>query len=202
MNAFVYLEGGGSGANSKELQIGCQKGFHKLLEKCGFTGRMPRLVPCGGRHAAFDNFKTAHAAKGSCDYVAMLIDSEEPVSDLEATWAHLRNRDKWEKPDQAADNQVLFMTTCMETWIVADRAALREHFQSRLQDSALPPLSDLEDRDRHKIQDRLSHATRECSNHYQKGKRSFEILALLDPVALEKHLPSFARARRILREKL
>jgi len=97
---------------------------------------------------------------------------------------------------------VLFMTTCMETWIVTDRAAMKEHYGSKLQSSALPPPVNLENRDRHDVQDKLIHATRDCPNAYSKGKRSFEIPAKLTPATLEKHLPSFARTRRILDRKL
>jgi len=90
----------------------------------------------------------------------------------------------------------------METWVVADRDALRKHYGSKLQVSALPPLVQLEGRGRHDVQDRLAHATRNCKNAYTKGKRSFELLARLTPAVLEEHLPSFVRTRRILNDKL
>ena len=67
---------------------------------------------------------------------------------------------------------------------------------------ALPPLVDLEKRARHDVQDSLTRATRDCSNAYAKGKRSFEVLAKLSPATLEKHLPSFVRVRRILNSQL
>ena len=129
----------------------------------------------------------------------MWVDSEDPVADVEKTWAHLKARpdDNWDRPKGATDDQVLLMTTCMETLIVADRAALREHYKSNLQESALPPLENLEQRHRHDVQEKLLHATRDCSNQYTKGKRSFEILGKLNPDKLEQ-LPSFKRARRIL----
>ncbi len=94
------------------------------------------------------------------------------------------------------------MTTCMETLIVADRAALEEHYKTKLQNSALPPLVDLESRTRDDVQDRLARATRNCSNQYAKGKRSFEILGKLTPATLAGHLPSFVRTRRILDQRL
>lgn len=203
MSATLYLEGGGSGPDSKALQSRCREGFRKLLEKCDFKLRMPRTFACGGRASAFDDFKTAHRNKAAGDYVAMLIDSEDPLADLEAAWEHLTLRpgDNWEQTAGATDEQVLFMTTCMETWIVADREALRKHYGSKLQSSALPPLTNLEARGRHDVQDGLAHATRNCSNAYTKGKRSFEVLAKLTPEVLDQ-LPSFARARRILNENL
>jgi len=197
VRAHLYIEGG----ESKEDQIRCREGFRKLLEKVGFLGKMPRLSACGGRGAAFDDFKTAHVTCRAGNYVAMLVDSEKPVDDIEKTWDHLKIRDGWEKPSGALDEQVLLMTTCMETWIVADRVSLREHYGHKLQESALPPLNNLESRNRHQVHDRLAHATRLCSKAYAKGKRSFEVLGVLNPSALSP-LPSFARVVRILTNKL
>jgi len=199
VSATVYLEGGG---DSKELRARCREGFSKLLENCGFKGRLPRLTACGGRRAVFDRFTVDHLSKGATDYVAMIVDSEDPLASLDATWEHLRNRDKWEKPAGVVDEQVLLMTTCMETWIVADRKALASHYGAELQAAALPPLAGLEQRPRHDVQDKLARATRNCTNAYEKGKRSFAVLAVLSPDALQQYLPSFARARRILDEKL
>lgn len=194
MSAHLYIEGG----ESKEDQIRCREGFRKLLEKAGLSGRMPRLTACGGRESAFDDFKTAHAMRKRGDYIAMLIDSEDPVKDLDMPWAHLKSRDNWDKPVGATDEQVLLMVTCMETWIVADQAALQSHYGSKLQQSALPPLTDLENRHRHDLYDKLVHASRDCSNAYAKGKRSFELVAKIDPIVLKQHLPSFVRVCRIL----
>jgi hypothetical protein len=163
---------------------------------------MPRLVACGGRDTAFDAFKIALVMKPAGQLVALWIDSEEPLADLEAAWAHVQQRDRWARPEGAEDEQVLFMTTCMETWFVADRAALQAHFGNGLQASALPPLNGLEDRPRHDVQDKLMHATRNCSNPYAKGKRSFEVLGKLDPGGLADRLPSFLRVRRILNARL
>ncbi len=199
MKKVIYLEGGG---DSKELHTRCREGFRKLLEKCGYEGNMPKLVACGGRGGAFEDFRMAHGNRAAEDFIAMMIDSEDPLNDTEAAWDHLRAIDNWEKPAGALDEQVLFMTTCMETWIVADRDRLRNHYGSRLQVSALPPLQSLEERNRHDIQDALSHATRNCTNAYRKGKRSFEVLSKLEPPALRPHLPSFRRNIEILDAKL
>ena len=98
-----------------------------------------------------------------------------------------------DKPDGASDEQVLFMTTCMETWIVADRITLKACYGHKLQENALPPLESLENRSRNEVHEKLVHATRNCSNAYRKGRRSFEVLELLSPDTL-KSLPSFARA--------
>ena len=157
MSAHLYIEGGASGKDSKEEQIRCREGFRKLIEKAGFKAdkKMPRLSACGGRACAFDDFKTAHANPKVGHYIAMLVDSEDPPADVEKTWEHLKRRDGWEKPAGAEDEQVLFMTTSMETWIVADRESLREHYGHELQVNALPPLANLEARGREEVHDKL-----------------------------------------------
>ena len=204
MNAYIYLEGGASGANSKELSIRCQQAFHTLLDQMGFKGRKPRLVACGGRSAVYDRFCTALKVCGT-GYIAMWIDSEEPILNPEATWQYLNQVTtvpKWNRPPEAEDEQVLFMTTCMETWIVADRASLRKHFKNELNENPLPAMLNLESRSRGDVQDALERATKDCKNAYAKGRRSFDILEKLDPAVLKQHLPSFARVDRILKAKL
>jgi hypothetical protein len=66
VSSRLYIEGG----ESKEDQIRCREGFRKLIEKAGFTGRLPRLSACGGCGAAFDDFKTAHAGQKTGEYIA------------------------------------------------------------------------------------------------------------------------------------
>jgi hypothetical protein len=195
----IYLEGGG---DSNEQRIRCREGFRKLMEKCGFAGRMPRLVACGGRGAAFDHFSTAHETAVDSDYVALLVDSEDPMADIEAAWTHLAVRDGWDRPPDADDKQVLLMTTCMETWVVVDRGALARHYGKKLQTTALPPLVDMELRPRRAIQAGLVQATKKCANAYAKGKPSFEVLGELEPKELMPHLPSFVRVVRILNKIL
>lgn len=202
MSAKLFVEGAAHGPNSKLLQSRCREGFRKLLEKCGFSGRMPQIVACGSRGAAYDDFCAAHANAIGTTFVALLVDSEDPVSNIEQTWAHLKVRDNWDRPIGATDEQVLLMTTCMETWIVTDRTALQKHYGSRLQVNTLPALQDLEVRDRHSIQTDLQRATRECKNAFEKGKRSFAILRELDPGELRKYLSHFTRCERVLSDKL
>ena len=199
MSARIYLEGGG---DSKAGKIACQKGFRNLLEKCGLKDRMPRLVACGSRNSAYDDFRAAQQNGATVDYIALLVDSEAPVADINATWEHLRQRDRWQRPAGADNEQVLLMTTCMETWIVADRAALAAHYGQRLQDSALPATDNLESRRRGDVQSGLERATRNCSEPYAKGPHSFTVLGRLNPDTLEPLLPSFRRARRILAGRL
>jgi len=200
VKAKIYLEGGG---DSKELHVRCQQGFRELFEKSGFKDRMPRFIACGGRNSVYGDFCIAVNGNNP-EFIAMLIDSEGPLDDINKTWDHLTiKQDKWDRPQGATNEQVLFMTTCMETWIVADRDTLRDHYGQNLQESALPAVnSNLENLDRHNVQKQLRKATENCSNFYKKGKRSFIILGKLNPEILKEHLRSFTRTIQILQEKL
>ena len=195
----LCIEGGG---NTRGAQAPCREAFRELLVKAGFSSRSLQVAACGSRNNALKEFRIALSKAKSGDFVALLVDSEAPIADIEKTWAHLKAHDYWDKPEGVTDEQVLLMTTCMETWIVADRSALEDHYGAKLQVSALPPLQDLETRNRHDVQDQLEKATRNCTNAYKKGKRSFVVLATLDPEVLSQHLPSFARVVRILNQKL
>ena len=106
-------------------------------------------------------------------------------------------------PPGATDEQVLLMTTCMETWIAADRSAVSALYDKCLQVSALPTVNNLESQDRVTVQKSLFHATRNCIGPYEKGGgKSYEILGEINPASIEPLLPSFKRARDILDRKL
>ena len=197
----MYLEGGG---NSKEGKVRCREGFRKLFERCGFTGRMPALVACGSRNNAYDDFETALSKAAVADFTCLLVDSEEPVADVDKPWDHVSQKtdDKWPRPAGADDEQLMLMTTSMETWIVTDREALKAHFGPRLSESALPPVQNMEQRNRHHILRALQDDSKDCPGTYAKGPKSFELLGKLSPDVLEQHLPSFRRSRGILNDKL
>ena len=169
-----------------------------------FTGgRLPRVMPCGSRHDAYEDYRNALTNVSGDDLILLLVDSEDTIANINNTWEHLRRRDNWWRPPNAVDEDVLLMSTCMETWIVADRSTLREHFGQHLNENALPPLTDLESRHRHRdIQDRLRQATRHCPAPYSKDPKSYVVLGKLKPEVIEQYLPSFRRARDILNRNL
>ena len=191
MNVKIYIEGGGDG---KLQQVQCREGFRKLFESAGFIGRMPRTFAGGGRRSTFDAFKTAVAVGSQDTTPVLLVDSEDPVT-ASTAWEHLQAREGWERPGDVTDDQAQLMVTCMETWIMADRAALNRAFGSSLQTSALLPVTALEARPRDAVQDALVHATRDCGRDkaYSKGRRSFQVLAFLNPETLKQRLPHFQR---------
>ena len=160
---------------------------------------MPRIVACGSRNDAIDNFKTSREREP--DVLALLlVDSEDPVADIERTWEHLRLRpgDQWIRPNGATDEHVFLMTTCTETWICADLAALRAYFGQAFRENAMPSMADMEERPRGEVLAALKQASAGCKKQYEKNQ-AFALVGQLSPDALDV-LPSFARMRRLLRE--
>jgi hypothetical protein len=195
----LYVEGGG---DSKEQHARCREGFRKLLVKSGFTGKMPRIVAGGGRTATFDQFKTSVRSAGPNDFPILLVDSEDVVADNTTAWVHLKIRDDWDRPDGVVEDQAQLMVTCMETWLMADRVALRAYFGRSLNEGQLFSTDALETRQRQIVHDALAEATRHCKKNYRKGERSFEILAALDPKTLKKILPHFLTLLQTLENHL
>jgi hypothetical protein len=52
----IYVEGGG---DWDDLKTRCRRGFKRFFEKAGLTGRLPKVIACGGRNSAFKMFRTA-----------------------------------------------------------------------------------------------------------------------------------------------
>ena len=191
---MLYVEGGGSRA---ALKSQCRKGFHDLLTRAGFTGRLPRVVACGPRNAAFDRFQTSLG--GTTGYSLLLVDSEAPVASANqpgnpsGAWRHLESQDGWRRPRAARNDQAQLMVTCMETWLVADRAALHSHFPDMNQNS-LPSSVGLESRRKQDVSAALDSATSpSLKGRYDKRRDSFDLLGKSDPAALKRELPHFQR---------
>ncbi|MCC7491414.1 MAG: DUF4276 family protein [Fimbriimonadaceae bacterium] len=197
----LYFEGACRGVpHGKDLRISARSAFAVLIQKLGL--RPPKLVACGSRNDAYEQFCGAHNLAQAAQFVALLVDSEDPVRDLKRIWSHLNARDGWSRPDGAAEDQVMVMVTCMEAWIAADRATLFSAAGPRFEPGGLAAPQNVETTDRASLLRDLEHATRNCSRPYQKGRRSFELLAELDPAVLRTHLASFRDFEAKLRAKL
>lgn len=204
MSVTVYVEGGGRRA---ELNNQCRLGFQKLLIKAGFSGRLPKVVPCGPRERAFRSF--SNALRAGAEYPILLVDSEDVVADANlpdanpsGAWAHLSRRDGWTWPADAQDDQAQLMVATMETWLLADRQKFIAYFPG-INRNALPPDSDLERRSKEDVAEALEQATQPSSKgRYHKGNHSFDLLGEVDPDELERRLPHFRRFIEALRARL
>lgn len=179
----LYVEGGGE---SNLLRTECRRGFSEFLKKAGLGGHMPRVVACGSRQEAYNDFCTA-LSKG--DPAMLLVDSEDPVAAMQPPlqpWLHLLNRhgDNWAKPAMANDDQCHLMVQCMETWFLADCQTLETFFGQGFNAKALPTTANpIEGIAKLQVYQSLNNATRNCKTKapYGKGEHSFKLLALIDP---------------------
>ena len=83
-----------------------------------------KLVCCGPRNEAFQRFRDAINSRDDAVNV-LLVDAEGPVN--QSPRRHLRDRDGWNLSFTREDTVHLMVQT-METWIVADQAALTSYY--------------------------------------------------------------------------
>ncbi len=104
---------------------------------------MPRVVACGSRQNAYDDFCIAVKKAGKNEIPFLLVDSESKVSrkNMHDPWEHLKNSDHWEQPKPASGRQAHLMVQMMEAWFMADkknlnefygRASMRVHYLNKL----------------------------------------------------------------------
>ncbi len=184
MTIKVYVEGGGD--HNKALQTECRKGFSEFFQKSGLGGRMPRVVACGGRRRAYDNFRTSHENRQN-ELPILLVDSESPIV-ADSPWEHVRAspEDQWEQPDGASNDQIHFMVVTMEAWFHADKETLRVYYGAAFRTASLSQRTDVEAIAKPDLFDGLNRATRDCQKgEYSKGEDSFRILARIDPLKVK-----------------
>ena len=197
----VYIEGGGDGNSG--LIVACQKGFREFLANAQINVGKVKLIPCGNRGRALKNFRLA--LKNGL-IALLLVDSEGPVhanhqsgdSETWRPWSHLESRpdDGWKLPEGATEQDCHLMVQCTESWLIADRAALRHFFGQHFKAARLPaPTAKIESIPAEAIIKSLKLATSECETKrpYDKGAHSFELLSRIDPAKVKAASPWAAR---------
>lgn len=204
----LYVEGGGETA---ALKTACREGFTTFITKAGLT-RRPRVVACGSRQDAYDSFCTA-IANGQRAF--LLVDSEAPVATQSQQgdpaawnpWLHLKHRpgDNWDQPPGSADADCHLMVQCMESWILADREALKGFFGQGFKANQLPPSgSPSESIGKDTIYQALARSTQDCKTkaQYGKGEHSFKLLISIDPAKVGDASPWAKRFIDTLKAKM
>ena len=185
MTATLYVEGGGDG---RSLRARFREGWREFLRSAG-AARGVKIVRGGGRDQTFGRFAKAVTDAGPGAAVLLLVDSEDPVAAGHTVWEHLAARDHWTPPGGAGDDQAFLMVQVMETWLLADRDALRAYFGAGFRENAIRAWPDLEDVPKEMVFAALERATGSCSKRYAKGRISFELLAQIDPARVEAACP-------------
>lgn len=176
----IYVEGGGDDRKSLGL---VRQAFREFF--CEFRGRMPRIISCGSRGAAYEDFMTAlriAARNGSPGLIILLVDAEAEVRVASAK-QHLSERDRWDLRG-IDDDQVHLMVQAIEAWMIADRGALRDYFGQGFSENPLPgrPPETIPKDD---LKRALKEAGRETNKKgYNEIADGTAILAMLDPATV------------------
>ena len=177
-------------------------GFSSFFDKASLAGRMPRVVACGGRQAAFDKFRTALHSSNEEEFIVLLVDSEGPVAEGRGPWHHLRTQDGWDRPSAASDENAHLMVECMENWFLADKDGLAAYFGPGFNRNRLPARADVERVAKIRVLDGLKNASRQSrKGEYGKGRHSFDILEQADSVSILAASPHAKRLVDTLKEK-
>jgi hypothetical protein len=187
----IYVEGGG---NTGALQSECRRGFHEFFAKFIPRGKQPKVIACGSRTEALDDFRKA-LGQYPDEHIVLLVDAEAPVNPDQTIWEHLKHRDGWDPPKGATDDNTHLMVQCMESWFLADGETLASYFGQGFQDSALPRNPNIEDIAKSTVFRALEAATRQTKTKgkYSKSEHSFRILALIDSNKVRRASPHTER---------
>lgn len=200
VNVSVYVEGGGPGKN---WRIKCRQGFRGFFEKAGLAGHMPRVYPCGSRDNTLKDFRVAQSETNSDEIPLLMVDSEAPASSDRSPWQHLRNRDRWERPEGARDEQAHLMVQCMESWFLADVSALESFFGAGFRGASLSRRDDIEEIPKHDVFNQLYSASRNSKKGaYDKSLHSFDILGQINPARVTERSWFAKRLLESLKELL
>jgi hypothetical protein len=184
----VYVEGGGPSAKHKNATA-CRKAFSEFFGKVlGDDKPRPKIVASGSRDEAYHDF--CRSLKNDSDtFAILLVDSEDPVPTGKTAMAHLKDRDHWTAP--MPDEQVHLMVQCMESWFLADKAALAKYYGNKFKATALPQNPKIEGISKQDVMKGLEGATKatETKGAYHKTKHGFEILERIDPAAVRQASP-------------
>lgn len=193
----IFVEGGGN--NNTDLKSQCRKAFCNFFKKAGLDNRLPRVIACGGRTDAYNDFYKSVRNK---ENAFLLIDSEDVIDDKfdignnnnqdGSPWEHLNNtkENQLTKPKDVSDKQCHLMVTSMETWLLADVNALSEYFGKKFKGESLPRHNNLERIDKNNVLEAINKAAKDTAKkRYEKGRDSFCILGMIDPALVQEKSP-------------
>ncbi len=189
MSLRIYVDGGG---DQRVTSSQCREGFAEFFRKVVVPGKQPKIIACGSREAAFDDFKIA-LKKYTDDFVMLVVDAEGAVQG--SPWAHLG----WAKPANATDDHAHLMVQIMESWFLSDRGMLAEYFGQGFNANALPgSANNIEGIPKDDVLEGLKRATSNLKtkkpySDRTKVQHGFALLALVDPAKVKSASPQAQR---------
>lgn len=194
---------------TKQTEAGLRAGFRSFFKSldplADRQGINIQLIMCGGRKQAYHNFLNAIADYPNA-FNVLLVDSEDPVSDINKPWQHLKNReeDKWDSKG-IDDGHCHLMVQAMEAWFIVDLDTLRQFYGEKFMDHKI--IRGLEQNytvDRvsvYNLEHWLKQATKDTSRgKYSKTKHAPKLLELLNVDLVRQNCPSCDRLFKTIEE--
>ena len=194
----IYVEGGGGAAGER-----CKKAFASFLRKAGFAGRMPKVLACGSRQDALEDYE---AAIDNGDEAILLVDSEGPVDESCQAgddfgnwkpWKHLEKAslkaNRLKRPAKADERDCHLMVECTENWSAADTCAVQDYYGAAIPKDELARLEKPELISKADVLKLLKNVARQSpilgKREYEKGKHTFELLKNANPEKVAEKCP-------------
>ncbi|MGM0492332.1 MAG: DUF4276 family protein [Armatimonadota bacterium] len=174
----IYVEGGGGERRGlQQLRLAFREFFSE------FAGSMPKVVACGGRGAAYEDFMMA-VRQSPSSAILLLVDAERPVSGDSSTQHLADPPDRWDLRG-IPDDRVHLMVQTIEAWMVADPDALSAYFGNGFNENALPGRRNPEEIPKDDLKRALEQAGRDTKKKgYHEINDGTEILKRLDPATV------------------
>lgn len=197
----VYVEGGGDTvAQAKPLREALATWIQQAVPE---ATRQPRVIACGGRGSAFEEFCLGVKANPAA-FNILLVDSEAPLAEGAKRWAHVaaRQGDGWETPAGIGEDNLHFMAQAMESWLCADPDALERYFGDGFKAAKLPRRKNLEEEPKADLSEKLDAATRPSRRGpYRKGAH-LDLLGHTKPALVIARCPHAGVFVDVLRARL
>jgi hypothetical protein len=193
---LIYIEGGGDTRKTKDpLTKGFRDFLKELFELADKKRFKMRLILCGGRKEAFDDFEMAMIADPTA-FNVLLIDSEAPVATITEPWQHLKSRvgDEWAKSANYSKESCHLMVQTMEAWFMADQEAVANYYGKGFQKNALPKNLKIEEIPKSDLEPKLKKAASETKKgEYQKIDHGSELLSRISAQKVRDASPACER---------
>jgi hypothetical protein len=186
----IYAEGGGGKDSKASLRAAFTQFLNKTRNDDEGARTTLRVVMCGSRQETFEAFRLGtrdHAESA----VLLLVDAEGRVAGTERE--HLVVQDRWDL-SFAKDDSIHLMTQLMESWFVADPAALAQFYGQGFAAGSIPKRKNVEEIPKADVEKALKDATRNTQpGEYHKTRHAPKILESLDPATVRARAPGCDR---------
>lgn len=189
MKVRLYVEGGPVGVNSDALRA-FRTAFKRHLVRLDSRLKDMEVVARGSVHTTIKSYAEGFRQFSPESQVALLVDSDGPVT-APSCAEHLKPKLDAAGVPKNARALVFLMVQCMESWFIADLAALKQCFGGKLRDQVIPRHTDVEAVSVKDVLSALNESVKQTPTaKYHKVQHGTRILESLNPVqvaARSKH---------------